>query len=86
MCTVYLNDLFEIISRLNMLKQPKYNSQDGSNSLRYQGAKLWNAVYSSVKAASNYNGTKNALALLVISTCSMLCDIYGFFIILYDNL
>ena len=60
MCPIYLNDLFEINSgsssrRLSMLKQPKYNSRHGSNSLRYQGAKLWNAVDNSFKAASNYD-------------------------------
>ncbi len=74
MYPIYLNDFFEINSgsssrRLNMLKQPKYNSRYGSNSLWYQGAKLWNAVENSFKAASSYDGTKNALALPVISAC-----------------
>ncbi len=59
-CPIYLNDLFEVNSgssrgRLNMLKQPKYNSRHGSNSLRYQSAKLWNAVDNSFKDASSYD-------------------------------
>ncbi len=59
-CPVSLNDLVEInsgssSSRLKMLKQPKYNSKNGSDGLRYQAAKLWNAVDNSFKVASNYN-------------------------------
>ena len=49
LCPAYLNDLFHINGgsssrRINMLMQPKYNSKHGSNSLRYQGAELWNEV------------------------------------------
>ena len=68
------------------------NLRHGMNSLRYQhdqGAKLWNAVDNSFRAASNnfimIVGTKNALALPVIPVCSRLCDIVCLFVF-YDNL
>ena len=38
-----------------MLTQRKYNSMYGSNSLRYQGAKLWNQVDNKFKTAGNYD-------------------------------
>ncbi len=59
-----------------MLKQPKCNSRHGSDSLRYQGAKLWNALITVLRlqVITIIGKKNNALALPVISAYSRLWD------------
>ena len=69
-CLFNLNDLFQINAgsssrRVNMLTQPKYNSMSGSNSLRFQGAKLWNEIDKLRLQVIMIHAIKNALALSV---------------------
>ncbi len=59
-----------------MLTQPKYKSMYGSNSHRYQGAKLWNEVDNNkFKIAGNYDTWYKECSCSVIYAYSKFCDI-----------
>ena len=53
------------------VKQPAYNTMTyGNNSLRYQGAKLWNQLPAHVKEATDLNQFKNLIQAWLGPSCS----------------
>ena len=76
-CPDFLHDMFmtkEITYNLrdeNKVHQPKYNSMTyGYNSLRYQGAKLWNLLPSDLKQVTNLNQFKTLIKAWLGPPCS----------------